>query len=91
MLIKCKLCNKEVELDENLTKPQLKALKFIQNYQNEHKKAPSYRDIQVGLNYKTPSQPYVLVDSLVAKQYLSKSFYKKRSIIILKQVPCEIS
>ena len=84
MLIKCKLCNKSLELDENLTIPQLKAQQFIQ----KNNKSPSYRDIQTGLGYTTTSAGYVLVDALVQKQYLAKANYKKRSIIILKEVPC---
>lgn len=88
MQIKCKLCDKTVKLDENLTKPQLKAQQYIQNYFKEKKKAPSYRNIQIGLGYTTPSAGYVIVDALVQKQYLAKADYKKRSIIILKEVPC---
>ena len=91
MLIKCKLCDKTVKLDENLTIPQLKTQQFIQKYYQKNNKSPSYRDIQTGLGYKTSSAGYVLVDALVQKQYLAKGNYKKRSIIILKEVPCEIS
>jgi SOS-response transcriptional repressor LexA len=88
VLIKCKLCNKSLELDENLTIPQLKAQQFIQKYYQKNNKSPSYRDIQTGLGYTTTSAGYVLVDALVQKQYLAKANYKKRSIIILKEVPC---
>tara|TARA_R100000781_G_scaffold22955_1_gene16963 strand:+ start:1061 stop:1336 length:276 start_codon:yes stop_codon:yes gene_type:complete len=91
VLIKCKLCDKTVKLDENLTIPQLKTQQFIQKYYQKNNKSPSYRDIQTGLGYKTSSAGYVLVDALVQKQYLAKGNYKKRSIIILKEVPCEIS
>ena len=89
MLIKCNLCQKTIELAENLTKPQLKAQQYIQNYFKEKNKSPSYREIQIGLGYKTSSAGYVLVDALVQKQYLAKFNFKKRSIIILKEVPCE--
>ena len=88
MLIKCKLCDKTVKLDENLTIPQLKTQQFIQKYYQKNNKSPSYRDIQTGLGYKTSSAGYVLVDALVQKQYLAKANYKKRSLIILKEVPC---
>ncbi len=91
MQIKCKLCDKTVKLDENLTIPQLKTQQYIQNYYKKNNKSPSYRDIQKGLGYETTSAGYVLVDALVQKQYLAKANYKKRSIIILKEVPCEIS
>jgi len=89
MLIKCNLCKKNIELSENLTIPQLKTQQYIQKYYQQHNKSPSYRDIQTGLGYKTSSSGYVLVDALVQKQYLAKANYKKRSIIILKEVPCE--
>ena len=78
-----------MELAENLTIPQLKTQQFIQKYYQQHNKSPSYRDIQTALGYKTSSSGYVLVDALVQKQYLAKANYKKRSIIILKEVPCE--
>jgi len=88
VLIKCQLCNKSLELDENLTIPQLKTQQFIQKYYQKNNKSPSYRDIQKGLGYETTSAGYVIVDALVQKQYLAKANYKKRSIIILKEVPC---
>ena len=88
MLIKCNLCKKNMELSENLTIPQLKTQQYIQNYFKKNNKSPSYRDIQTGLGYKTSSAGYVLVDALVQKQYLAKGNYKKRSLIILKEVPC---
>jgi len=88
MQIKCKLCDKTVKLNENLTIPQLKTQQYIQNYYKKNNKSPSYRDIQKGLGYETTSAGYVIVDALVQKQYLAKANYKKRSIIILKEVPC---
>jgi len=88
MIIKCNLCKKTMELAENLTIPQLKTQQFIQKYYQKNNKSPSYRDIQTGLGYKTSSAGYVLVDALVQKQYLAKANYKKRSLIILKEVPC---
>jgi|TARA_R110000824_G_scaffold91039_1_gene221926 hypothetical protein len=91
VLIKCKLCDKTVKLDENLTIPQLKTQQFIQKYYQKNNKSPSYRDIQKGLGYETTSAGYVIVDALVQKQYLAKANYKKRSLIVLKEVPCEIS
>ena len=75
MLIKCNLCKKNMELSENLTIPQLKTQQYIQK----------------GLGYETTSAGYVIVDALVQKQYLAKANYKKRSLIVLKEVPCEIS
>ena len=89
MLINCKLCKKTIEIDENLTPPQLKAQQFIQNFFKKNNKTPSFREIQKGLGYKTPSAASQLVDALVDKQYLAKRQYRSRSLIILKEVPCE--
>ena len=69
MIIKCNLCNKSVEIAENLTKPEIKTLKFIQNYRKEHNKSPSYRDISQGLGYKAQSYTYNLVYSLYSIIY----------------------
>jgi len=88
MQIKCNLCKKTVNLSENLTIPQLKTQQFIQKYFKTYDKCPSFREIQEGLKYKTTSAGYVIVDALVQKQYLAKANYKKRSLIILKEVPC---
>jgi uncharacterized protein (DUF302 family) len=77
-----------MELAENLTIPRFKTQQFIQKYYQNNNKSPSYRDIQKGLGYETTSAGYVIVDALVQKQYLAKANYKKRSLIILKEVPC---
>ena len=58
------------------------------NLCKKNNKSPSYREIQTGLGYKTSSAGDVIVDALVQKQYLAKANYKKRSLIILKEVPC---
>lgn len=91
MIVSCNLCNKSVTILDNLTVPQLKTQQYIQNYYKKNNKSPSYRDIQKGLGYETTSAGYVIVDALVQKQYLAKANYKKRSLIVLKEVPCEIS
>lgn len=88
MLINCKICKKSIEIDENLTPPQLKTQQFIQNFFKKNNKTPSFREIQKGLGYKTPSAASQLVDALVDKQYLAKREYRSRSLIILKEVPC---
>ena len=50
---------------------------------------PSIRDIVSGLNYKSNSIVAFHLEQLVDKQYLSRVPYKNRSLIILKDVPCE--
>ena len=89
MQVKCKLCEKTVNLDQNLTPRQLKTQQFIQKFFKKNNKTPSFREIQKGLGYKTPSAASQLVDALVDKQYLAKREYRSRSLIILKEVPCE--
>ena len=50
-----------MELAENLTIPQLKAQQYIQNYYKDKNKAPSYRDIQLGLGYSVRVHETLLI------------------------------
>ena len=88
MKIKCKICDKTVEVSENLTKQQTKILKFILQYYKEHKTTPTYRGIAEGLGYKSTSNIYYFIERLIDKQYISKRPYKARSLVILKEFPC---
>ena len=48
MKIKCNLCNKTMDVAENLTDKQLKVLQFIREYRDKHAKCPAVRDIMTG-------------------------------------------
>ena len=89
MKIKCNICNKTMNLSQNLTNKQLKVLQFIKKYKKENKNIPTIRDIVSGLNYKSNSIVAFHIDALVDKQYLAKTPHKNRSLIILKDAPCE--
>lgn len=77
-----------MEYSQNLSKKQIKVLKFIQDYQQKNNKTPSFREIAKGLNYQTPSNVFRMIDTLIDKQYIQKRPYSARSFVILKALPC---
>lgn len=65
---------------ERATKKQQELLQFFTAFVEEHKYAPSYREIMTSLGYKSVSTVAVHVDALVAKGFLVKSDNYARSI-----------
>ena len=88
MKIKCNLCDRTVEVAENLTDKQLKILKFIVEYRKKHSICPAIREIMGGLGYQSTSPVFMLIEALILKKYLAKQPYKKRNLVILKEVVC---
>jgi len=88
MKIKCNLCNKTMDVAENLTDKQLKVLQFIREYRDKHAKCPAVRDIMTGLGYKTPSIVFFHLEALQHKQYIVKKPYSHRNLVIVKDVVC---
>ena len=88
MKIKCNLCSKTFDVAENLTDKQLQILNFIVEYRKKHSKCPAIREIMGGLGYKSTSPVFMLIEALILKKYLAKQPYKKRNLIILKDVVC---
>ena len=88
MKIKCNLCDRTVEVAENLTDKQLQILNFIVEYRKKHAKCPAIREIMGGLGYKSTSGIFTHIEALILKKYLAKQPYKKRNLIILKDVVC---
>ena len=86
MKIKCNLCSKTIDVDENLTDKQLQILNFIVEYRKKHSKCPAIREIMDGLGYKSTSCIFTHIEALILKKYLAKQPYKKRNLIILKEV-----
>ena len=86
MKIKCNLCSKTIDVDENLTDKQLQILNFIVEYRKKHSKCPAIREIMDGLGYKSTSGIFTHIEALIFKKYLAKQPYKKRNLIILKEV-----
>ena len=88
MKIKCNLCDRTVEVAENLTDKQLHILNFIEEYRKKHAQCPAIREIMGGLGYKSTSGIFTHIEALILKKYLAKQPYKKRNLIILKDVVC---
>ena len=88
MKIKCNLCDRTVEVAENLTDNQLQILNFIVEYRKKHSKCPAIREIMSGLGYQSTSPVFMLIEALILKKYLAKQPYKKRNLIILKEISC---
>ena len=86
MKIKCNLCSKTIDVDENLTDKQLQILNFIVEYRKKHSKCPAIREIMDGLGYKSTSGIFTHIEAFILKKYLAKQPYKKRNLIILKEV-----
>ena len=86
MKIKCNLCSKTIDVDENLTDKQLQILNFIVEYRKKHSKCPAIREIMDGLGYKSTCGIFTHIEALILKKYLAKQPYKKRNLIILKEV-----
>ncbi len=87
MKVICKMCDKTIEIDENLSAKELQILKFIKNYAEKYDKPPSFREIST--KYKISlSAIDRYIYQLKEKQYITKKPYKSRSIVILKDIPC---
>ena len=88
MKIKCNLCSKTFDVAENLTDKQLQILNFVVEYRQKHAKCPTVREIMSGVGYKSTSPVFMLIEALILKKYLAKQPYKKRNLVILKDVVC---
>jgi len=88
MIIKCSICNEDKEIKESLTFKEIKVLQFIINYIKKNNISPSVRDIAKGLNLKSVSNIDRYVYRLQDKNYIAKTPYIKRSIVVLKEIIC---
>jgi len=88
MKIKCNLCDRTVEVAENLTDKQLQILNFIVEYRKKHAKCPAIREIMTGLGYQSTSTVFMHIEALILKKYLAKQPYRKRNLVIVKDVVC---
>jgi len=88
MIIKCSICNEDKEIKESLTFKEIKVLQFIINYIKKNNISPSIRDIAKGLNLKSVSNIDRYVYRLQDKNYIAKTPYIKRSIVVLKEIIC---
>jgi repressor LexA len=69
----------------NLTSNQKKVLDFIQDYQQQHGAAPTYRTIAKHFRFKAISSVQQYIQALSEKGYLTKEKYRSQSLSIHKQ------
>jgi SOS-response transcriptional repressor LexA len=62
------------------TKKQKTLLDFIETFINEHGYSPSYREIMLGLNYKSVATVALHVNSLIKRGHLRKRDHSARSL-----------
>lgn len=86
MEVFCNICQKTKEIRNNLTVKETKVLKYIINFTKIEKKSPSMREITDGLGLKSVSSVDRYVYRLQDKQYIAKTPYIKRSIVVLKNI-----
>tara|TARA_Y100001938_G_C8074556_1_gene425177 strand:+ start:1823 stop:2092 length:270 start_codon:yes stop_codon:yes gene_type:complete len=88
MEVFCNICKKTKKIQDNLTFKETKVLEFIINFTKIEKKSPSMREIANGLGLKSLSSVDRYVYRLQDKQYIAKTPYTKRSIVVLKDIIC---
>jgi repressor LexA len=67
-----------------LTPAQQQIFSWIEDYIAQHKIAPTHRDIQKGLQYRSPASVQVHIEALNSKGLISRTPRTPRSIKILK-------
>ncbi|MFM7448510.1 MAG: transcriptional repressor LexA [Leptolyngbyaceae cyanobacterium] len=67
-----------------LTTAQYRVFVWVEDYINQHGIAPTYREIQKGLGYRSPSPIKNHISALVAKGFISHLEGRSRAIVILK-------
>ena len=67
-----------------MTRRQLEVYNFIKNFIDKNKISPSYAEILQGCEMKSKSHAFVIINSLIKKDYLKKigSYGDARRIII---------
>lgn len=88
MIINCNICKKELEIEENLNKKELKILQYIKEYNNKEGISPSFREIAGAVGLKSISGVDKYVYRLQKKYFLVKKPHKSRSIILIKDFVC---
>ncbi len=89
MKVFCNICQKTKEIRNNLTVKETKVLEFIINFTKIERKSPSMREIADGLGLKSLSGVDRYIYRLKDKEYIAKTPYIKRSIVVLKDIICE--
>jgi SOS-response transcriptional repressor LexA len=67
-----------------MTPLQRKAYDFIDRFWSRNGYAPSYREIQEGLELKAVSGVHRLIVSLIEREFVKTTPGKKRSVVVIK-------
>ena len=68
---------------ERSTKRQKELLDFVDAFIQQHGYGPSYREVMVGLNYKSVSTVAIHINGLIEKGYLRKRDNSARSLEVV--------
>lgn len=68
---------------ERSTKKQKELLDFVDSFIQQHGFGPSYREVMVGLNYKSVSTVAIHINGLIVKGYLRKRDRSARSLEVV--------
>ena len=71
---------------ERATKKQQELLRFVDAFISEHDYGPSYREIMVGLGYKSVSTVATHVEGLITKGYLERKDNTARSLAVRNSI-----
>jgi|TARA_R110000787_G_scaffold134368_1_gene246733 repressor LexA len=88
MIILCNICEKKVEVNENINHRELKILQFIKKYISENNKSPTVREISKGVGISSFAGVDKYIYKLKEKQYITKIPYRARTIVLIKEVVC---
>ncbi|MBW4690625.1 MAG: transcriptional repressor LexA [Lyngbya sp. HA4199-MV5] len=67
-----------------LTASQQRFLIWVEDFMAQHGMAPTYREIQKGLGYRSPASVQLYIDALTAKRLISHAPRKSRSLKLLR-------
>lgn len=68
---------------ERSTKKQKELLDFVDNFIQQHGFGPSYREVMVGMDYKSVSTVAIHINGLITKGYLRKRDRSARSLEVV--------
>jgi len=66
-----------------MTPRQLELLDFIKAYTSENRMAPTYREMQEHMGYKTPANVFVMVNRLIEQGDLTAVRGRARSVKVV--------
>lgn len=82
----CESCNRPIKNGYFPTKLEVKIIRYINDFQANNKKSPSYREIQDNVGLNSTSAIHRYIHKLEKKGFLSKEPGENRSITLLKAI-----